>query len=155
RSAFRRTATPVCTRHRCLSRDDRVAGRTARIRSRRRDRQAACRSQPQSARGTLAHACCLPLWEDRKTGADRVSYLRRRPAGVRTPKQRAGDAAEDAACTHLVENGCRVLARNVRYREGELDVVAQDGPTLVFVEVRLRSRDTFGGAADSVDRFKR
>jgi len=84
-----------------------------------------------------------------------VSYLRRRPAGVRTPKQRAGDAAEDAACTHLVENGCRVLARNVRYREGELDVVAQDGPTLVFVEVRLRSRDTFGGAADSVDRFKR
>jgi putative endonuclease len=43
----------------------------------------------------------------------------------------------------------------VRYREGELDVVAQDGPTLVFVEVRLRSRDTFGGAAGSVDRFKR
>ena len=84
-----------------------------------------------------------------------MSYLRRRPAGVRTPKQRAGDAAEDAACTHLLEHGCRVLARNVRYREGELDVVAQDGPTLVFVEVRLRSRDTFGGAADSVDRFKR
>jgi len=84
-----------------------------------------------------------------------VSYLRRRPAGVRTPKQRAGDAAEDAACTHLLEHGCRVLARNVRYREGELDVVAQDGPTLVFVEVRLRSRDTFGGAAGSVDRFKR
>jgi putative endonuclease len=84
-----------------------------------------------------------------------VSYLRRRPSGVRTPKQRAGDAAEDAACTHLVKNGCRVLARNVRYREGELDVVAQDGSTVVFVEVRLRSRDTFGGAAGSVDRFKR
>jgi len=84
-----------------------------------------------------------------------VSYLRRRPAGVRTPKQRAGDAAEEAACAHLVEHGCRVLARNVRYREGELDVVAQDGSTLVFVEVRLRSRDTFGGAAASVDAFKR
>ena len=84
-----------------------------------------------------------------------MSYLRRRPAGVRTPKQRAGDAAEDAACTHLVEHGCRVLARNIRYREGELDVVAQDGSTLVFVEVRLRSRDTFGGASASVDPFKR
>jgi len=84
-----------------------------------------------------------------------VSYLRRRPAGVGTPKQRAGDAAEEAACTHLLEHGCRVLARNVRYREGELDVVAQDGPTVVFVEVRLRNRDTFGGAAGSVDRFKR
>jgi putative endonuclease len=84
-----------------------------------------------------------------------VSYLRRRPAGVRTPKQRAGDAAENAACAHLVENGCRVLARNVRYREGELDVVAQDGPTLVFVEVRLRNRDTFGSAGESVDHFKR
>ena len=82
-----------------------------------------------------------------------MSYLRRRPAGVRTPKQRAGDAAEDAACTHLVEHGCRVLARNVRYREGELDVVAQDGPTVVFVEVRLRNRDTFGGAAGSVDQL--
>jgi len=84
-----------------------------------------------------------------------VSYLRRRPSGVRTPKQRAGDAAEDAACAHLVERGCRVLARNVRYREGELDVVAQEGATLVFVEVRHRSRDTFGGAAASIDRLKR
>lgn len=83
-----------------------------------------------------------------------MSYLRRRPSGVRTPKQRAGDAAEDAACAHLMENGYRVIARNVRYREGELDVVAQEGATLVFVEVRHRSRDTFGGAAASIDRLK-
>ena len=83
-----------------------------------------------------------------------MSYLRRRPSGVRTPKQRSGDAAEDAACAHLVKNGCRVIARNVRYREGELDVIAQEGPTLVFVEVRHRSRDTFGGAAASIDRLK-
>jgi len=83
-----------------------------------------------------------------------VSYLRRRPSGVRTPKQRSGDAAEDAACAHLVQHGCRVIARNVRYREGELDVIAQEGPTLVFVEVRQRRRDTFGGAAESIDRLK-
>lgn len=83
-----------------------------------------------------------------------MSYLRRRPSGVRTPKQRAGDAAEEAACEHLQKHGCRVIARNVRYREGELDVVAQEGATLVFVEVRHRSRDTFGGAAASIDRLK-
>lgn len=73
---------------------------------------------------------------------------------VRTPKQRAGDAAEDAACHHLVEHGCRIVARNVRYRVGELDIVAVDGNELVFVEVRLRSSAAYGGAAASVDVFK-
>lgn len=84
-----------------------------------------------------------------------MTFLRRRATGERTPKQRAGDAAEEAACSLLRRHGCRVLARNVRYREGELDVVAQEGATLVFVEVRLRGSATFGGAAASVDRFKR
>lgn len=74
--------------------------------------------------------------------------------GVRTPKQRAGDAAEDAACAWLVEHGCRIVARNVRYRVGELDIVAVDRNELVFVEVRLRTSRTFGGAAASVDAFK-
>lgn len=83
-----------------------------------------------------------------------MSFLRRRP-GLRTPKQRAGDAAEQAACERLLASGCRILARNVRYREGELDIVAQDGATVVFVEVRLRNDERFGGAAASVDRFKR
>lgn len=74
----------------------------------------------------------------------------------RTPRQRAGDAAEDAACELLAARGCRIVARNIRYREGELDIVAWDGATLAFVEVRLR-RDggRFGGAAASVDAFKR
>lgn len=83
-----------------------------------------------------------------------MSFLRRR-TGVRTPRQRAGDAAEQAACDRLVADGCRILARNVRYREGELDIVAQDGATVVFVEVRLRNDTRFGGAAASVDHFKR
>ncbi len=86
-------------------------------------------------------------------GSD-MSFLRRRP-GVRTPRQRAGDAAEQAACDRLAANGCRILARNVRYREGELDIVAQDGAMVVFVEVRLRNDARFGGAAASVDHFKR
>lgn len=74
--------------------------------------------------------------------------------GVRTPRQRAGDAAEDAACRHLVEHGCRIVARNVRYKFGELDIVAAEGDTLLFVEVRLRSSAAYGGAAASVDVFK-
>lgn len=73
----------------------------------------------------------------------------------RTPKQRAGDAAEEAACAHLAAQGCVILARNARFREGELDIVAREGGTLLFVEVRLRSGARFGGAGASVDAFKR
>lgn len=78
----------------------------------------------------------------------------RRATGARTPKQRAGAAAEDAACAHLAAHGCRIVARNVRYRVGELDIVAFDDDELVFVEVRLRTGNAFGGAAASVDAFK-
>jgi len=77
------------------------------------------------------------------------------PIGPRTPKQRAGAAAEQAACAHLLAHGCAILARNARFREGELDIVARDGTTLLFVEVRLRSSAHFGGAAASVDARKR
>ena len=87
-----------------------------------------------------------------------MSFLRRRAharSGVRTPRQHAGDAAETAACARLEAAGCRILARNVRFGEGELDIVADDGGTLVFVEVRMRRSDDFGGADGSVDSGKR
>jgi putative endonuclease len=77
-----------------------------------------------------------------------------RATGVRTPKQRDGDAAEAAAERHLVAAGCRVLARNARYPEGELDLVVLDRDVVVFVEVRLRRSERFGGALASIDRFK-
>jgi putative endonuclease len=77
-----------------------------------------------------------------------------RATGVRTPKQRAGAAAEAAAERHLAAAGCRLLARNARYREGELDLVMRERETLVFVEVRLRGSAQYGGAAASVDIFK-
>jgi putative endonuclease len=66
-----------------------------------------------------------------------------------------GDAAEDAACRFLAGEGLRLLARNVRYPFGEIDLVMLDQATLVFVEVRFRSHASFGGAAASVDRGKR
>lgn len=75
-------------------------------------------------------------------------------AGPRTPKQRAGERAEQAACEYLIAQGCSIVARNQRFREGEIDVIARDGDCVVFVEVRLRSSARFGGAAASVDAFK-
>lgn len=85
--------------------------------------------------------------------AKRELPMARRPV-VRTPKQRAGDAAEDAAARHLEASGCMLIARNARYPEGELDLIVRERELLVFVEVRMRSSATYGGAASSVDRFK-
>ena len=75
-------------------------------------------------------------------------------AGTRTPKQRAGDAADEAAAEHLTAAGCRIVARNARYRDGEVDLVARERDVLVFVEVRMRGSLRFGGAAVSVNSLK-
>jgi putative endonuclease len=50
--------------------------------------------------------------------------------------------------------GLRVLARNWRCRHGEIDLVAEEGRTLVFAEVRFRSGEAFGGAGESVTAAK-
>jgi putative endonuclease len=68
-----------------------------------------------------------------------------------TPSRNAaGAAAEELAAAHLAAHGLAIVARNFRTRFGEIDVVARDGDTLVFVEVRLRRRADFGGAAASI-----
>jgi putative endonuclease len=59
------------------------------------------------------------------------------------------------AARFLERHGLAVVARNVRCRLGEIDLVARDGGTLVFVEVRLRRRAAFGGAAASITAAKR
>jgi putative endonuclease len=66
-----------------------------------------------------------------------------------------GDAAEADACVHLQQHGLRLLARNVSYRFGELDLVMDHAGTIVFVEVRLRRAGPFGDGALSVDAHKR
>ena len=78
-----------------------------------------------------------------------------RTAAAASPGARkaAGDAAEDRALAHLLDAGLRLVARNYRTPGrggGEIDLVMRDGATLVFVEVRRRSRTDFGGAAASV-----
>ncbi|KRG69684.1 YraN family protein [Pseudoxanthomonas dokdonensis] len=65
-----------------------------------------------------------------------------------------GEAAERAACEHLQRAGLTLLARNARFRGGELDLVMRDGASVVFVEVRYRQSPAFGGGAASVDARK-
>ena len=55
----------------------------------------------------------------------------------------------------LHRHGVATVARNIRCRRGEIDLVCLDGDILVFVEVRLRSDDRFGGAAESITPEKR
>ncbi len=69
--------------------------------------------------------------------------------------QGRGEAAEQAALEHLVARGLVPVARRYRSRFGEIDLILRDGPTLVFVEVRLRSSSRFGGAAASITAAKR
>jgi putative endonuclease len=66
-----------------------------------------------------------------------------------------GAAAEALALRFLRAHGLRIVARNYRCRGGEIDLIAQDGSTLVFVEVRLRRGSAFGGAAASITAAKR
>jgi putative endonuclease len=65
-----------------------------------------------------------------------------------------GQRGEELAAAHLVRAGYRIVDRNVRLQSGELDLLALDGDTLCFVEVRLRSGHGFGSAEESVDARK-
>jgi putative endonuclease len=61
-----------------------------------------------------------------------------------------GATAEDRAADALYRRGYRIVERNYRCRVGELDIIARDGPTLVFVEVRSRRTGEHGSALDAV-----
>ena len=66
-----------------------------------------------------------------------------------------GAAAETLAAAFLQRQGLEITARNYRCRFGEIDLIARDGKTLVFVEVRQRKAENFGGAAASITHDKR
>ncbi|VVC82057.1 YraN family protein [Sideroxydans sp. CL21] len=65
-----------------------------------------------------------------------------------------GAQAEQVAAQFLQKNGLRLIQRNFRCRFGEIDLILRDGETLIFAEVRQRSRGDFGGAAASIDAHK-
>ncbi len=65
-----------------------------------------------------------------------------------------GARAEQLAAQYLQSNGLRLVQSNFRCRFGEIDLILRDGETLIFAEVRQRSRGDFGGAAASIDAHK-
>jgi len=66
-----------------------------------------------------------------------------------------GAQAEDLAAAFLQRAGLELVERNYRCRFGEIDLIARDGAALVFVEVRMRTSERFGGAAASINAAKR
>lgn len=72
----------------------------------------------------------------------------------KTPEQSKGQIAEEQALNFLQRRGLRLIERNYRCRYGEIDLVMEEGRTIVFVEVRFRRDPRFGGALESVDRRK-
>ena len=69
-------------------------------------------------------------------------------------RKKLGAFGEAYAQAHLSRLGYRVLQSNVRLSSGEIDIVARDGDTLVFVEVRTRRTDRFGTGEESITRSK-
>jgi putative endonuclease len=68
---------------------------------------------------------------------------------------RRGEPAENLAAAFLEREGLRIMERNYRCKLGEIDLVAKSGATTVFVEVRARTSEAFGGAAASITAAKR
>ena len=67
----------------------------------------------------------------------------------------SGRRAESLAAAHLEAAGLRIVSRNWRQPEGELDIVADDAGTCVFVEVRSRTGDEHGHALEAITPHKR
>ncbi|HEY5618490.1 MAG TPA: YraN family protein [Vicinamibacterales bacterium] len=69
-------------------------------------------------------------------------------------RQSLGKMGEELACAELCRRGYAILARRHRTRHGEIDIIARDGNTIVFVEVKARRHDGFGGAGAAVTSWK-
>ena len=65
-----------------------------------------------------------------------------------------GKLGEEQAVARLKKEGYRVIARNYRNTFGEIDIIAQDGKTLCFVEVRTRTKDWHGHPFESISQVK-
>ncbi len=69
--------------------------------------------------------------------------------------KRPGEAGEDLACDYLRRHGLEIVERNFHCRGGEIDIVARDGATVVFVEVKERTGTSHGAAIEAVTVLKR
>ena len=69
-------------------------------------------------------------------------------------RQTLGKIGEDLACAELQRRGYAILDRRYRTRFGEIDIIARDSGTMVFVEVKARTGEEFGGGAAAVTGWK-
>lgn len=73
---------------------------------------------------------------------------------MRGTKKLLGARGEDLAVRYLRKKGYKVIERNYHCPWGEIDLVARERDTLVFIEIKSRSSSEFGLPQDAVDRFK-
>jgi putative endonuclease len=69
-------------------------------------------------------------------------------------RQIQGKAGEDLAASFLEQNGFKIIKRNYRFERGEIDLIAEEGDELVFVEVKARRSTAFGTPEDAVTEEK-
>lgn len=69
-------------------------------------------------------------------------------------KQSVGNHGEHLACQYLKKQGYKILERNYRIRGGEIDIVAKENKTLVFVEVKTRWSHEYGLPVESMTPWK-
>lgn len=69
-------------------------------------------------------------------------------------KQTVGKLGEDIASKYLIKLGWKIINRNYQKRYGEIDIIARDKNTLVFVEVKTRKGDGFGPIEESIPPWK-
>ena len=84
-----------------------------------------------------------------------LGWLKKLLADVRGHRKQLGNKGEIAAAEFLKSQGYRILHRQFRGRFGELDLIALDGQTIVFVEVKTRSQTTAGHPSEAITLAKR
>jgi putative endonuclease len=80
----------------------------------------------------------------------RLAVPLRSRGGMTMQRQQLGFLGENLAGAELTRRGYAILDRRYRTRRGEIDIVADDGGTIVFVEVKARATGDFGGGAEAV-----
>ncbi len=73
---------------------------------------------------------------------------------MKDPRRQLGDAGEDLAAAALKKQGYKILERNYVTSLGEIDLIARQGKTLVFIEVKTRKNERFGAPQEAVNPAK-
>ncbi len=69
-------------------------------------------------------------------------------------KNTFGKAGEIIACNYLKQKGYKIIGTNVKNLIGEIDIIAKDNKTLIFVEVKTRASNAFGSPLEAIDQRK-